>query len=412
VMISIPLSLSIGLFALDLLDYSLNQLSIVGMVISLGLLVDDSIVVVENIERFLRLGYSRKEAAILATKQIGVAVIGCTATLILAFLPLAFLPESSGDFIRSLPVAILVTILASLLVALTIIPFLSNVLLKKHERTEGNFFLRAFKRYLNDPYRKVLEWAMRHPRTALSLTALVFLASLGLVPAIGFSLFPMSEKPMFLVDIQTPLGTSLDATDAVAQEVESELLKDARVVGVSANVGRGNPRIYYNEFQKKDATNFAQLHVQLNPEIRVPELSACTDSLRERFLQYPGAIIQVRRFSQGPPVEAPVEIRVKSDNLDTLRAWSARVERLMRTMPGLIYVNNPLSLVKTDLEINVHKEKAGMLGVPVAEIARTVRLGLAGLEIGQLRTGSGDEYRILVSLDKNREDALEVFSRM
>ena len=412
VMISIPLSLSIGLFALDLLDYSLNQLSIVGMVISLGLLVDDSIVVVENIERFLRLGYSKKEAAILATKQIGVAVIGCTATLILAFLPLAFLPESSGDFIRSLPVAILVTILASLLVALTIIPFLSNILLKKHEQTEGNFFLRAFKRYLNDPYRKVLEWAMRHPRTALSLTALLFLASLGLVPAIGFSLFPMSEKPMFLIDIQTPLGTSLDATDAVAQEVESELLKDARVVGVSANVGRGNPRIYYNEFQKKDAPNFSQLHVQMRPEVRVPELSAFTDSLRERFLQYPGATIQVRRFSQGPPVEAPVEIRVKSDDLDTLRAWSARVERLMLSTPGLIYVSNPLSTVKTDLEIVVHKEKAGMLGIPVAEIARTVRLGLAGLEIGQLRTGSGDEYRILVSLDKNKDDALEVFSRM
>ena len=151
VLISIPLSLAIGLALLHLLGFTLNQLSIVGMVIALGLLVDDSIVVVENIERFMRQGYSRKEASIVATKQIFVAVLGCTATLIFAFLPLAFLPEGSGEFIRSLPIAVLVTIIASLFVALTIIPFLSSLLLKKHERAEGNFFMRAFKKYINDP---------------------------------------------------------------------------------------------------------------------------------------------------------------------------------------------------------------------------------------------------------------------
>jgi multidrug efflux pump subunit AcrB len=113
VMISIPLSLLIGLFLLDLFHYTINQLSIVGMVVALGLLVDDSIVVVENIERYLRLGYARKEAAMAATRQIGLAVLGCTATLIFAFLPLMFLPEGAGDFIRSLPAAVVTTVLPS-----------------------------------------------------------------------------------------------------------------------------------------------------------------------------------------------------------------------------------------------------------------------------------------------------------
>ncbi len=126
VMISIPLSIAIGLFALDQLGYSLNQLSIVGLIIALGILVDDSIVVVENIERWLRDGYKRQDAAILATKQIGLAVLGCTATLVLAFLPLVFLPEASGDFIRSLPMAVVLTVLASLFVSLTIVPFLEQ----------------------------------------------------------------------------------------------------------------------------------------------------------------------------------------------------------------------------------------------------------------------------------------------
>ncbi len=105
--------------------------AIVGLVIALGLLVDDSIVIVENIERYMRMGFTRRKAAIVATKDITVAVLGCTATLILAFLPLAFLPEGSGEFIRPMPMAIFLTVLASLLVALTVIPFLSSVLLSR-----------------------------------------------------------------------------------------------------------------------------------------------------------------------------------------------------------------------------------------------------------------------------------------
>ncbi len=132
VMISIPLSLSIGLAALYFTGFSLNQLSIAGFVLALGLLVDDSIVVVENIERYLRAGYSRVEAAIAATDQIALAVVGCTATLLFAFLPLLFLPEGAGIFIRSLPAAVLYTVAASLFVALTVIPFLASRLLKAH----------------------------------------------------------------------------------------------------------------------------------------------------------------------------------------------------------------------------------------------------------------------------------------
>jgi len=138
VMISIPLSLAIGLAGLDLLGFSINQLSIVGLIVALGILVDDSIVVVENIERYLREGYSKREAAIKATSQITLAVIGCTTTLILAFLPLLFLPEASGDFIRSLPMAVVTTILASLFVSLTIVPFLSSRILKEEHNPEGN----------------------------------------------------------------------------------------------------------------------------------------------------------------------------------------------------------------------------------------------------------------------------------
>jgi len=150
VMISIPLSLAIGVILLQLLGYNLNQLSIVGLVVALGLLVDDSIVVVENIERWILEGHSAMEATLKATKQIGMAVVGCTATLIIAFMPLVFLPEGSGDFIRSLPLAVILSVMASMLVSLTIIPFMSSKLLKSHAgHPDGNIFMRALKRLIH-----------------------------------------------------------------------------------------------------------------------------------------------------------------------------------------------------------------------------------------------------------------------
>jgi len=413
VMISIPLSLALGLAFLNYTGYTLNQLSIVGLVIALGLLVDDSIVIVENIERFMRSGYKRKEAAIVATKQIAIAVIGCTATLLLAFLPLVFLPEGSGEFIRPLPMAVLLTILASLLVSLTIIPFLSSLFLQQHERPEGNIFLRAFKKYVNAPYQKVLGWAFRHPTWALIIVGLIFIGSLGLVPKIGFSLFPVSEKPMFNVDIHTPPGTSLKETNRIARLVEQDLLQQPQVVSVSTNVGKGNPRVYYNIFQQDFTPHYSQLFVQTDPEMGVPQIVALTDSLRVRYEKIPGAKVEVKQFQQGPPVPAPVEIRIMGNNLDTLTKYSQVLEEIMKKTPGTLYINNELRLPKTDLNVIIDKEKAGTMGVLPAEVARTVRLSIDGLPNQSLRDDDGDEYNIKMTVqDFDPDHALDIFNKM
>ena len=235
VMISIPLSLAIGLALLHFTGFSLNQLSIAGFVLALGLLVDDSIVVVENISRYLRSGYSRVEAAIAATDQIALAVIGCTATLLFAFLPLLFLPEGAGIFIRSLPAAVLYTVLASLLVALTVIPFLSSRLLSAQgDGGHGNRALKALMAGIHRIYSPALGFALAHPRRTL-VAALVFtLAALGLVPVIGTSVFPQADIPQFRIAIETPDGASINDTDRALRFVESELARHEEVRHVFA----------------------------------------------------------------------------------------------------------------------------------------------------------------------------------
>src|SRR5258708_7429747 len=411
VMISIPLSLAIGLFLLDLFHITINQLSIVGMVVALGLLVYDGIVVVENIERYLRMGYGKKEAAMAATRQIGLAVIGCTATLIFAFLPLMFLPEGAGDFIRSLPAAVVTTVLASLFVSLTIVPFLSSRILSGHEHPEGNFFLRGLRRFINGSYRRLLHAAIARPVFTLVVAFGIFAGCLALIPVVGFSVFPPSEKPMFLINISTPQGTSLPATDSVARWVEGQIRHLPDLKNFATNVVHGNPRIYYNVVPQNDVSNYAQLFVQLN---ETPPLKKrlLIDSIRQKFKDYPGAKIEVKDFEQGPPIEAPIAIRLFSEDLDTLRALSFRVEDLLKRTEGTIYVNNELTTLKTDIKVKVNKEKAGILGVPVNEIDRTVRLAVAGLDIGKFRKDNGDDYNINVCLPRTQRQTLDALDKV
>jgi len=413
VMISIPLSLAIGIILLNLMGYSLNQLSIVGLVVALGLLVDDSIVVVENIERWMREGHSRLDATLKATNQIGMAVLGCTVTLIIAFLPLVFLPEASGEFIRSLPMAVIFCIVASLVVSLTVVPFLSSRILKSHQgNPEGNLFMRLLKKLISGSYSRLLDWAIQRPKTTLLFALVIFVASLRLFPVVGFSLFPASEKPQFMVNIFSPLQSNLAYTDSVSKLIECDLRKLPEVKYVSANVGKGNPRIYYNAIPLNDRTDYGNLFVQLQEEISVEEKINLIEKLRTKYTNYPAATIEVKNFEQGPPVVAPIEVRILGDNVDTLRQIASRVETMLKDTKGTIYVKNPLKNLKSDIKFDIDKEKASMLGIPTVSIDRMIRLVVAGFDLGKMTDKEGKEYAIVVSKPHPKHPSLEVFDNL
>ena len=413
VMISIPLSLSIGIIILNYLGFSLNQLSIVGLVVALGLLVDDSIVVIENIERWMLNGYSRKEAVLKATSQIGTAVLGCTATLIIAFLPLIFLPEASGEFIRSLPISVIASVLASLLVSLTIIPFLGNQLLKKNlTHSEGNWFMRVLKSGISKSYAPILETSLNNPLKTLGVILIIFFASLQIIPIIGFSLFPASEKPQFLVRITPPAQVNIKNTDTISRYVEKELKKISDVQYYASNVGMGNPQIYYNEIRSFKKANFAEIFVQLDETTSVERKLYLIDSLRNEWTPFHGAKVQINNFEQGPPVLAPVEVRLLGDNLDSLRSLSFKIEQLIKKIPGTIYVNNPISNLQTDIRVKINKEKASMLGIPIISIDKTLRLALSGIPIGVFTDDDGEDYQIIIKKKEAGPLDLDVFKTL
>jgi len=412
VMISIPLSLALGLIALNLLGYSLNQLSIVGLVVALGLLVDDSIVVVENIERWLREGHSRMDAILKGTKQIGVAVIGCTATLVIAFLPLAFLPDTAGEFIRSLPMAVITSVLASMIVALTLVPFMGSRMLKTHTHGEGNFFLKQLQKFLTYSYKGIMPKALKWPKTTIGISLILSALAFFLFTKAGFKLFPTSEKPMFLINIKMPLQADIPESDRVTKLVENELKQHKEIVYYTSNVGKGNPQIYYNVHQQDVKPDFAQIFVQMDDEASPDSKVGLIKQLREKFKDFPYAKIEVKDFEQGPPIEANIVVRVFGEDPNKLRELSFKVEDLLRKHPGTAYINNELNTYKSDVKIKIDKEKARTLGVLTSDIDKVVRMAVAGLTVGDYIDDRGDARNVVITLARDKFSNLDAFKNL
>ena len=396
VMISIPLSLAFGITVLYFLDYSLNQLSIAGFVVALGLLVDDSIVAVENIARHLRMGYTRVQAAIAGTRQIFVAILGCTATLIFAFLPLIALPGNAGKFIRVLPTTVVSTIVGSLLIALFIIPFLASRLLDEKADEHGNPFLQRVMGAIHRYYRPALHYCLARPKaTVVVAIGGSLLLSAALVPLIGSSLFPKADTPQFLVQVEAPNGTSLAETDRALRFVEDKLAAMPEVKSWFANLGHGNPLIYYNQLMRNESPNYAEVFAILDhyDTRRTPRR---LDELRAQLDRYPAARITVKEFINGPPVTAPIAVRVVGADLQVLDRLSRQVEKLLEDTPGTRDVKNPLRGARTNLRLDVDTQKAALLGVPSVEFDRAVRLSVSGIEAGKFKDDSGEQYSIVV----------------
>ncbi len=410
VMISIPLSLAFGITVLHFLGYSLNQLSIAGFVVALGLLVDDSIVAVENIARHLRLGYDRTRAAILGTRQIFLAILGCTATLIFAFLPLMALPGTAGKFIRVLPTAVVATVVGSLLIALFIIPFLASRMLRDEDVGHSNRLLQRIMDAIHRYYRPALHYCLARPKaTVVTAIGGSLLLSFSLVPVLGSSLFPKADTPQFLVQVDTPTGTSLSETDRALRFVEAELDKLPGVQAVFTNLGRGNPQIYYNHIQRNESAGYGEIFVTLESYStrKTPEL---LDGLRTRLDQYPGAKISVKEFVNGPPVSAPIAIRIVGPDLQVLDQLAREVESVLEKTPGTRDVRNPLKFPRTNITLQADTQKAALLGIPAVEIDRAARLAISGLPAGTFKDDDGEQYPIVVRtpLDRRADyDALE-----
>jgi multidrug efflux pump subunit AcrB len=397
VMISIPLSIASGLLAVSAMGFNMSQLVVAGFILSLGLLVDDSIVVVENIARHLRMKKSRDQAAIDGTREITMAVIGSTGVLVFAFFPLFFLPEGAGKYTQSFIATIVATITASMIVSLTIVPFLASRILSRDEHEGGNALLRWMMDKIDRFYHPMLHWALDRPRRTVWGALAVTCAAFALVPVLGFSLFPNADTSYFRVTVEAEQGASIAETGRIVKQV-SDVLKTEPAIRVRAeNVGAYNPPVFYNVFQRGENPTHGEV-LAIMDDWEGEKSKAMVARLRSKLDQIPGGRIKLVLFQNGAPINAPVEFRVYGQDQDELRILAAKMEQALRDTPGTRDINNPVAFDRIDLDIRVDDAKAALLDIPAGAPRRAIRLALSGERAGTFRDVEGDSYPVVVRL--------------
>jgi len=392
VSVSLPLSVLLALTLMRLTGIDLNQVSIFGLVLALGMLVDSSLVVVENIGRHLEAGDELRQAVIVGADEVKTPVMASTLTTVAAFVPMALLEGDMGAFIAGLPLSVIFALAGALLVALTVIPLLCYTLWKRFPpkaETEPES-TRAL-----DIYTDTVKWALRHRPTTLVLAAVIFGLSLATIPILGLQLFPKAEKSFFFVNIRLPGGANLDTTDAVAAQVEAMLEGRPEIRAFTTNIGLGNPLVYYNVVRERRKINFAQILVNLH-EGNAEEFAV---GLEPELESIASASVETKIFEQGPMGGAPIKIRILGPDLAILAGLGRNVCDLIAEVPGLADVQDSLSDTTPRLVLDLNRHKAALHGIDGFTFSQTVLAALNGVEATRFRT-TDEEVPIVVRLDR------------
>jgi multidrug efflux pump subunit AcrB len=330
---------------------------------------------------------------------------------VFAFLPLVMMKDDTGEYIRSMPLIVIFTMMMSLLLALTLTPFLSSRFLPLQKKEKTGHFQRLMDNWIENKFGRFLDKALQHPKRVLLIAGAIFVFSLCLTPFLGVSYFPKAEKPQFMINISLPQGSSLDKTDRVTRDVEKILEEIKTIRTYASNIGRGNPQIHFSIQSPEYDLSFAQIFVELK-ENDLHMMANLLGDLRRRFKDYSGAKIEVKEIELGPPVQAPIEIKLLGEKMQTLTDLASQSEKIFISVPGTMNVKNPQSEPATDLAIHVNREKAGMLGITMADINSTIRASVAGMAISRFRSDEGKEYDITVRLPVEHVFSLADFDRI
>lgn len=406
----IPLCIIYAMAVLNLSGYGLQQISIASLVLALGLLVDNGIVVIENITRMIREGIPKKIAAIQGAEEVGMAIASSTVTTLLSFFPLTQLGEGAGVFLISLPLTVIFTLIISLILALCFSPILSNWIMTdkigRPSLADKVFHYIAF-----SIYQPTLKWALKKGIIVMAVAIMFTIGCFSLFGAIGVSFFPTADKPLLLVDISAPKGSSMAYTERSVKYVESLIDTLDYVKSYTSSVGNGNPQVYYNRTPNRANSAYGQVLINLE-EFDPDRFYKTIAYLRSSFKEWPDAKITVEELKNGAPIASPIEIRVFGEDLEILRELTTKVEVILESSEDVINIVNPLSRNKTELTIQLDKEKAGLLGVSELDFDRTIRASFNGLLIDKATLSDDETYNIVVRMPFEKEVSIDDFYRV
>lgn len=403
VALAIPFSMLLSFIVIQALDMTLNMVVLFSLILALGMLVDNAIVIVENVYRHMQEGNGRIKAARIAASEVGWPVISSTLTTLCAFFPMIFWPGIMGEFMKFLPITLIITLSASLFVALVINPVLCAGFMRLrpkelHPQEDRTLIVRL--------YRKTLETALDH-------SWLVALAAFGLLIGVsalygkfghGLEFLPDTEPNRAFVEIKAPEGTRLDSTDALVRQVEKLALAEADIRFVTGEAGVAPSGEAGAE--SGGQSHMGKVSMEFVERIDRRESSdAVLERLRRALADFAGAEIKVEKEQHGPPTGPPINIEISGENIETLDALVAQARKLIAEVPGLVDLKDDFARAKPEIQILVDREKASLLNLSTSEISNMVKAAVSGSKLGNYRYGQ-DEYDIVVRLPEDRRQRL------
>lgn len=396
VAIILPVVSLASLATMNAIGLPIHQMSVTGMIVALGLLVDAGIVMTDEIARRLRGGAPRERAIARAVGRLTMPLFASTATTALSFLPMILLPGPAGDFVGSIALAVVIMLSWSFVIAVTITPAIAGWLLPDREGARGLLANGLPSGLLGRAFAASLRLSVRNPIRSIALALVLPVLGFASLPLLTAQFFPGVDRDQFTIEVDLPPGTALAQTRAVVAELDRVLAATPEIESVTWVIGRSAPAFYYNISTGRDgAPGFAHALVRTASaeatEAILPQLQ------RELPQEAPQAQVLVRGLVQGPPVNAPVELRIVGPDIDVLRAAGADLRQLLARQDAVTLARASITEGAPKLAIDVDEAEARRLGLSLGDVAGQLEAALVGVTGGSLIEGS-EELPVRVRL--------------
>ena len=387
---ALPLTVLFTLTCMQYYGLPIHQMSVTGLIVALGIMVDNAIVMTDAIAQNRRSGFSRVEATTMAVKHLWLPLLGSTITTILGFLPIVLMPGPAGEFIGGIALSVIFSLIGSYLISHTIIAGLAGRFVKPQTASQATWYVNGFHSdKLTAKYKALLVLSLRHPLHSIAIAVILPLSGYLAAQQLTEQFFPPSDRDMFHIEVHMPFQSSLEATLAVSNRINKVLKATKGIEKTQWFVGRSAPSFYYNLKQNKDgASNFAQAMITTRnfsvANRLIPLLQKQLDD------QFPEAIILVRKLEQGPPFDAPVELRIYGPNLDTLAMLGSQLRRIMSTTEHMVHTRASLSEATPKVWLEMDENLSRLSGLSLQQLAQQTRNALDGSARGSVLESTED----------------------
>jgi len=404
--LALPISVFGSFMVMAAFGFTMNVLTLMALSLAIGILIDDAIVVRENIMRHIGFGKTHRQAAIDGTNEIGLAVLATTFCIVAVFLPVAFMGGIIGRFFFQFGVMVSAAVLISLFVSFTLDPMLSSVWYDPQAHGNGRFarIVNGAQGYANRVYRGLLGWSLRWPKITLLIALATFLGSFALPKYIGFEFVPQADLGEQVVSIETPVGSSLEYTEAKLRQVDAAVRQFPEIEYTYGTVNTG----YAN------GKNQASLYLKLKPlkqRKRSPEQLA--QPIRERLASIPGILVSINiPGGPGGGVQKQLQLSLQGPDTAVLDALSQDVMKRAEGIRGLVDLDRNLKAAKPVLSVRLRRDAASDLGLGSALVAQSLRPLFAGDETSLWRAPDGENYTVMVRLPTDGRTGLADLQRI